>query len=71
MTTIVIPKKIFNNFANVSFINNLDRQSREGYVFKLYSGLIDWVSQNQTIVTTLTIEAKLLTILHAGKQAIW
>ena len=63
--------KIFDNLANASFVNNPNRQLGEGYVFKLYGGLIDWVSCKQSMVMTSTTEAELLAVLHARKQAIW
>ena len=71
MTTTVIPWEIFDNSADASFMNNLDRQSREGYVFKLYGGPINWAFRKQATVMTSTTEAELLIMLHAGKQAIW
>ena len=71
-TTITsFPAEIFDNSADASFANNPDRRSGEGYVFKLYGGPIDWVSRKQSTVMTLTTEAELLAMLHAGKQAIW
>ena len=66
-----VPMEIFENSADASFANNPDHRSREGYVFKLYGGPIDWVSRKQSTVTTSTTEAELLAMLHAGKQAIW
>src|SRR5256886_1729092 len=63
--------EVFDNLANASFTNNPNRQSGEGYVFKLYGGSIDWISHKQSIVTTSTTEAELLAMLHTGKQVIW
>ena len=70
-TTTSFPTEIFDNSADASFVNNPDRRSGEGYVFKLYGGPIDWVSRKQSTVTTSMTEAELLAMLHAGKQAIW
>ena len=71
VTTTVILWEIFNNSTNASFANNSDRQSREGYIFKLYGRLIDQASHKQATVMTSTTEAELLVMLHARKQAIW
>ena len=56
---------------NASFINNLDRRSDKGYIFKLFSGAVDWVVQKQQIVSTLTIKIELLALLYTDKQAVW
>ena len=62
--------EIFDNLADASFANNPNRWSGEEYVFKLYGGLINWVSHKQSIVITSTTEAELLAILHTEKYAI-
>jgi hypothetical protein len=49
------------------FGDNPDRRSSEGYICKLYGGLIDWKASKQKTVTTSTTEAELLAILEAGK----
>ena len=66
----ITPNKIFYNTADASYISSLDRHSIEGYIFKLFSSVIDWLSYKQTTVTISITEAKLLAILNAGKEAI-
>ena len=61
---------IFKNSADISFTNNPNRQSIEDYIFKLFRGIIDWVSRKQATVIISIIEAKLLAILYVGKEAI-
>ena len=61
---------IFDNSVDASFVNNPNRQLGEEYIFKLYGGLINWISCKQSIVITLTTEAELLAVLHARKQTI-
>ena len=34
-------------------------------------GIIDWAARKQLTVTTLTTEAKLLSMLYAGKELMW
>ena len=64
-------KQVFEATADASFTNNPDRKSSEGYIFKLFGGMIDWAARKQLSVTTSTTEAKLLSMLHAGKELIW
>ena len=56
--------------ADASFVNEKDRRSDEGYIFKFFEGLIDWTARKQLIVITSTIEAEFLSMLHAGKEII-
>ena len=63
-------KQVFEATADASYANNPDRKSSEGYTFKLFGGMIDWAARKQLTVTTSTTEAKLLSMLHAGKELI-
>jgi hypothetical protein len=47
------------------------RYSTEGYLFKLFNGLIDWRLTKQKTVTILSTEAELLALSHAAKEVIW
>jgi hypothetical protein len=47
------------------------RYSTEGYLFKLFNGLIDWRSTKQKTVITSSTEAELLALSHAAKEVLW
>lgn len=64
-------EQVFEAMADASYGNYPDRKSGEGYVFRLFGGLIDWASRKQSTVTTSTTEAELLSLLHASKEMIW
>ena len=70
-TSISKRKQVFEAITDAFFANSLDRRSAEGYTFKLFGGLIDWAFRKQLTVSTSTIEAELLSMLHAGKELIW
>jgi hypothetical protein len=57
--------------SNASFADNLDRKSSEGYIFKLFYGLIDWKARKQSTVTTSTTEAEFLGLSSTIKEAYW
>lgn len=72
MTQISIPiNQMFEATVDASYANYLDRKNGEGYTFRLFDSLIDWIFRKQTTVITSIIEAKLLSFLHAGKELIW
>ena len=67
-----IKNYIFARASNAVFRDNLvSRKSTEGYLFTLYGGPIDWQSTKQKLVTKLSMEAELLTLLHAATESIW
>ena len=68
---VAMTDKVFEQSADTSFVNNPDRRSGEGYVFKLFDGMVDWVARKQATISTSMTEAELLALLYAGKQAIW
>ncbi|QSS48835.1 hypothetical protein I7I53_08967 [Histoplasma capsulatum var. duboisii H88] len=61
---------VFEAASDASFVDNSDKISTEGYIFKLFEGPVDWKSKRQRIVTTSTTEAELLAISQAGKESI-
>ncbi len=63
-------KNVFEAIADAAFANEKGRKSVEGYIFKLFGGLIDWAAKKQATVSTSTTEAELLAMLHAGKEFI-
>ncbi|OKO99429.1 Retrovirus-related Pol polyprotein from transposon TNT 1-94 [Penicillium subrubescens] len=56
---------------HVSFADNPDRKSSEGFIFCLFGGPIEWKSRKQKTITISTTEAELLAISHAAKQLYW
>jgi hypothetical protein len=58
--------------SDASFADNtLDRKSSQGYIIKLYGGLIAWKANKQDTVTTSTTEAELLALSQVAKEAIF
>jgi hypothetical protein len=62
---------VFEATADASYANEEGRKSAEGYIFKLFEGMIDWAAKKQATVSTSTTEAELLAMLHAAKEVIW
>jgi hypothetical protein len=63
-------KHVFEASVDASYANEKNRRSDEGYTFKLFDELIDWAARKQATISTFTIEAELLAMLHAGKEFI-
>ena len=63
-------KEIAAFTTNTLYSDNPNQQSSEGYLIKLFRGLIDWRASRQRTVTTSTTEAELLAISEGGKQLI-
>ena len=63
--------KVFEGFSDASYADNSDRKSSAGYVFTLYGGPVDWVSQKQKVITTSTTEAELLALSAVARQSYW
>jgi hypothetical protein len=62
----------FQALSDVVFVDDIKiRRSSEGYLFKLFGGLIDWRASKQRTVTTSITEAKLLALSSAVKEVIW
>jgi hypothetical protein len=58
--------------SDASFADNtLDRKSSQGYVIKLFGGLVAWRASKQDTVTTSTTEAELLALSQVAKEALY
>jgi len=58
--------------SDASFADNtLDRKSSQGYIIKLFGGLIAWKANKQDTVTTSTTEAELLALSQVAKEALF
>ena len=65
LRTLCTEYPIFAAASDAAYADDLiTRQSTKGSIFQLFGSTIDWQSKKQAIVTTLTIEAKLLALLH-------
>ena len=62
----------FRVASNALFADNsIDRKSSQAYTMKLFGGVIGWRASKQEIVTTSTMEAKLLALSQAAKEALF
>ncbi len=62
----------FRIFSDAAFADDVEtRRSSNGYVFKLYSGAVDWQSSRQRSVTTSTTEAELHALSMTARMALW
>lgn len=58
--------------SDASFADNTaDRKSSQGYVIKLFGGLVAWRASKQDTVTTSTTEAELLSLSQTAKEAMF
>jgi hypothetical protein len=58
--------------SDASFADNsIDRKSSQGYVMRLFGGLISWRASKQDTVTTSTTEAELLALSQAAKESMF
>ena len=57
--------------SDAAYADHDDRKSTEGFLFKLFGGLVDWRAAKQKTVTTSTTEAELLAISHGAKDTYW
>ena len=62
--------EIFEATIDILFANYTERQSIKGYIFKLYSGIIDWVAHKQLTISISTTEAELLILLYIEKETL-
>eukprot|EP00253_Pinus_taeda_P033580 PITA_33580 len=46
------------------------RRSTSGYVFKLFGGVVSWMTKKQYVVALSTIEAEYIAATHASKEAV-
>jgi hypothetical protein len=56
--------------TDAAFADNRDRKSSEGYVMKMFGGVVDWKACKQT-VTTSTTEAELLSPSNGARETYW
>jgi hypothetical protein len=65
-------KPEFRCLTDAAFGDDIDtRKSTEGYLFKLFRGLIEWKSMRQKLVTKSSTEAELVALLHASTEVYW
>jgi hypothetical protein len=58
--------------SDASFADNsINRKSSQAFAMKLFGGLIGWRANKQDIITTSTIEAKLLALVQAAKKSMY
>ena len=58
--------------SNASFADNsIDRKSSQAYVMRLFGRTIGWQANKQDTVTTSIIEAELLALAQASKEALY
>ena len=46
------------------------RWSTNKYVFKLFGGVVSWMSRRQSVIALLSIEAKYMSTMHANKDKV-
>ena len=61
---------VFLCSSDTAFADNADRKSSYGFLFKLFGGPIDWKAMKQKTVTTSSMEAELLALSNAAKEAL-
>ena len=60
---------VFIDFNWVGDING--RWLTDGYVFKLFGGVISWMSRKQSVVSLSTRKDKYIATTHASEEAVW
>jgi hypothetical protein len=64
--------QIFKCSSDAAFADDVEtRHSSDGFLFRLYSGPIDWRASKQKTVTTSSTEAELLSLSTAARETIW
>jgi hypothetical protein len=64
-----LPQQVLKAASDASFADDpATRRSAQGYLIKLFNGLIAWQATRQKTVTTSTTEAELLALSHVGKE---
>jgi len=59
-------------FVDADLAGDLDQRiSTSGYVFKLFGGVVSWMSKKQFVVALSTTEAEYMVATHARKEAVW
>ena len=57
-------------YFDTNFIGCVDSKSTSGYIFKLASGAVSWVSMKQTLTTTSTMEAEFVSCFEATSHGV-
>ena len=57
--------------TDAAFADNRDRKSSEGYIMKMFGGVVDWKACKQRTVTTSTTEAELLSLSNGARETYW
>jgi hypothetical protein len=57
--------------TDAAYADNPDRKSSEGYVMKMFGGVVDWKAGKQKTVTTSTTEAELLSLSNGAREVYW
>ena len=65
-----IPDLQLHGYSDAVFANSVNRKSTSGYIYKLAGGLVLYKLSKQSILTTSTIEAKYIAMMHAAKEAL-
>jgi hypothetical protein len=63
---------LFRTFSNANLAGNIDTgRSTTGYVVKMGTGTVSWLSKLQSIVALSTTEAEFVAAVSAGQESIW
>jgi hypothetical protein len=63
---------LFRTFSNADLAGNVDTGcSTTGYVVKMGTGAVSWLSKLQSIVALSTTEAEFIPAVSAGQESIW
>ncbi|KAJ9543865.1 LOW QUALITY PROTEIN: hypothetical protein OSB04_023572 [Centaurea solstitialis] len=63
---------ILEGYTDASWIDNSDdSKSTSGWIYTLAGGAISWASKKQTCIAHSTMEAELIALAVAGKEAEW
>ena len=61
-----------HGFFNFDWIGDLDhRWLTNIYVFKLFGGVVNWMSRRHLVIEMLTIEVEYMEATHASKETGW
>ena len=64
--------RILEGYSDASWVDDTsDSKSTSGWVFTLAGGAISWASKKQTCIAHSTMEAELIALHAAGKEAEW
>jgi hypothetical protein len=61
-----------HGFVDADWAGDLDRRrSTNGYVFKMFSGAISWMSKRQVVIALSTTEVEYMAATHGSKEVVW